>query len=259
MQKSVRRLFVWLVLVAFVFASEAQAAAIVESVTGDVKAGPSTNNLSAVAKDQKLDAGVTIVTGPKSVAVLGFDDGQKMVLAENTEFRITGYSFHKDEPKKDHFAFALLKGALRSITSLFTRRNPNAYALRIPQATIGIRGTDYMVALVNPAYLHVLGGNIGITTGAGFGSFGPPSYIQILGPNALPVTLPAVQLPPNVAQLFKQLAAFQITPGAAGVNAATIGAAGGPNPAWFIVPLVIGGALAGSGGGGGNNNTGTTK
>jgi hypothetical protein len=117
-----------------------------------------------------------------------------------------------------------------------------------------------MVALVNPAYLHVLGGNIGVTTGAGFGSFGPPTYIQVLGPNALPITIPVGQLPPNVAALFNQLGALTFAPGAGvGADGATAAAAGTFNPAWLIVPIVIGGALAGSGGGDGGGTTGTTK
>jgi hypothetical protein len=37
----------------------------------------------------------------------------------------------------------------------------------MPQATIGIRGADFMVVLVNPAYLPVLRGAVGVTNAAG--------------------------------------------------------------------------------------------
>jgi hypothetical protein len=250
----------WFALVALALAGQAQAAAIVESLTGEASAGPSLTRTTPIAKGQRIDSGNYVVTGAKSLVVLGFDDGQKMALAENTQFRITSYSFKQDEPKKDKFSFDLLKGALRAVTSLFARRNPNAYALRTPQATIGIRGTDFMVAVVNPAYVTIANGTVNITTAAGSVSFGAGSTVTVTVPGALPVSIPFSQLPPNVQAVFQQLQALALTGGTAGVNAteaASGGVSGGAAAA--AAAVAIGAAIAaGSGGDGGNGTSGTT-
>jgi hypothetical protein len=141
---------VWSVL----FSLSVFASPVVENANGDVKAGPSTKAATAVTAGQRVPPGSTVVTGAKSMVTLRFDDGQAVVLGENSEFKVTQYAFSKDQPKSDKFVFELLKGTMRSVSGLLTRRNPEAYSLRTPQATIGIRGTDFMVALVNPAFMR---------------------------------------------------------------------------------------------------------
>jgi len=259
MLRAYARGMLWFAFVALVLAGQAQAAAIVESLTGEASAGPSLTRTSPIAKGQRIDSGNYIVTGAKSLVVLGFDDGQKMVLAENTQFRITSYSFKQDEPKKDRFSFDLLKGALRAVTSLFARRNPNAYALRTPQATIGIRGTDFMVAVVNPAYVTIANGTVNITTGAGSVSFGAGSTVTVTLPGALPVSIPFSQLPPEVQAVFQQLQSIALSAGTAGADAtgaAEGGVSGGAAAA--AAAAAIGAAIAAGSGGDGGGTSGTT-
>jgi hypothetical protein len=243
----------WLAFVALLLAGRAQAAAIVETLTGEASAGPSLTRTAPIAKGQRIDSGNYIVTGAKSLVVLGFDDGQKMVLNENTQFRITSYSFKQDEPKKDRFSFDLLKGALRAVTSLFARRNPNAYAMRTPQATIGIRGTDFMLYTGSPGFGQVISGQIGATSSRGTAFFGPGSTFSMPSSNVLPFGIPPGSLPPNVLAMFQQMQALSLTVGGAGAGGAGAAAAGGLNPAWLIVPAVVGAAVAGGGGGGGSS------
>ena len=71
----------------------------------------------------------------------------------------------------------IMKGAMRSVSGLIGARSRNSFALRVPQATIGIRGTDFMVALVNPAYMSVLNGAIAATT---LSSAEPDGYTVML-------------------------------------------------------------------------------
>jgi hypothetical protein len=127
------------------------AAANVESVRGDVRAG----NAQLVLKD-RVTSGATVTTGAGAQVVLRFDDGQLVVLNENTLFRITEFRYREAEPRGDKAVFDLLRGALRVVTGLVSARNRENFQLRIPQATIGIRGTDFMVALVNPGFTNVL-------------------------------------------------------------------------------------------------------
>jgi len=130
------------------FFGQAQASAIVESMTGDVRAAQGQATPVAVARGQRINSGALISTGPKSQAVLRFDDGHLFVLNADTLFRIVNYSYDPQRPANDHSAFDLLKGALRSVTGLLGARNRQAFALRAPQATVGIRGTDFTVVIV---------------------------------------------------------------------------------------------------------------
>jgi hypothetical protein len=250
------------VLASLNVAGDVFAAAVVETVAGDVKAGPSAKAVTAVSKGQRIEQGTTVVTGPKGLVVLGFDDGQKMIVNENSQFRVVGYSFNQDEPKKDLFSFALLKGALRSVTSLFTRRNSNAYALRIPQATIGIRGTDFMVGLVNPAYMSVTVGSISATNAGGTAGFAAGSTVSVASANALAVTIPVSALPASVATAFSQLSSVAVGAGAlAGAGGGAESGAGGigaGGAAAAAALIAVGAALAGGGGDDDDGPSGTT-
>jgi len=144
---------------------------VFENVRGDVKAAQGAAAPASVAKNQRFVPGTTVLTGPGAQAIIRFDDGHAVVLNENSEFRVNQYSFDKDKPQSDNIALQLFKGAMRSVTGLIGTRNRQSFALLAPQATIGIRGTDFMLALVNPAYLSVIQGTIGVTNAAGLGSF----------------------------------------------------------------------------------------
>lgn len=127
--------------------SVAHADAIFESTTGDVRFAAEKAKPANATKGARVTTGSTITTGVTGQTVLRFDDGQAVVLNPNTEFKINNYRFNKADPKQDSVVFELLKGAMRSVSGLIGTRNAQAYALRTPTATIGIRGTDFMIAL----------------------------------------------------------------------------------------------------------------
>ncbi len=207
-----------------------------QSVTGDVRMSAGAAAPTSAARDQRVLAGTTVTTGPGSQAIIRLDDGHAIVLHENTEFRVNEFSFDKDKPQSDNIAFQLFKGAMRSVSGLLSTRSRTRVALYIPQATIGIRGTDFMVALVNPAYLSVLQGAIGATNAAGTAVFGVGATATIATSTALAVAIPAAALPASVAATFSQLGSVAI---AAGAGAATGAAAGG-----LTAPVIAGVAAA---------------
>src|SRR5882672_3766620 len=130
-------------------AAGAFAAGVVQSIEGDVRAGPIGKPVTVVTLDQRLASGTTVVTGPDAQVILRFDDGQRVVLGQSTHLRIVDFRYDEADPSMDRSVFGLLKGALRMVSGAIATRNRQAVALRTPQATIGIRGTDFMVALVN--------------------------------------------------------------------------------------------------------------
>ncbi len=232
-------------VVAFLFAAlfslSAHAAALIESLSGSVRTGASAAAATAASQNQRILPGAVVTTGAKSQTVLRFDDGQAIALGENTEFKVTAYSFARERPANDSFVFELLRGALRSVTGLVGQRNPQAYALRAPQATIGIRGTDFMVAVVNPAFLSVLSGSIAATNTAGSVTFGVGATGTIATSSTLAAAIPASALPASVAAQFSQLSGLSIT---AGAGAAPEAAAGGITGGAIAVGAAIAAGLA---------------
>ncbi len=195
---------------------------VFQSVSGDVKAATGLAAPASVAQNQRVAPGTIVTTGPGAQTVIRFDDGHTVVLSENTEFRVNQYSFDKDRPQGDNIALQLLKGAMRSVSGLIVSRTRNSFALIVPQATIGIRGTDFMVALVNPAYLSVLQGTIGVSNAAGTAAFSAGATATVASATTLATAIAASALPASVASAFSNLGSAVI--GAAGAGAG--GAAG---------------------------------
>ena len=230
-------------LLAAFSAAGAFAAAVVQSIQGDVRAGPIGKPVTGVTRDQRLASGTTVVTGPDAQVILRFDDGQQVVLNHSTHFRIVDFRYLEEDPTMDRSVFALLKGALRIVSGAIATRNRQAVALRTPQATIGIRGTDFMVALVNPAYISVLEGAVTATNAAGAVAFRAGSIGMVPASAELAGAIPASTLPAAAAAAFSNLSAAAVV-GAAGGAATGAGTAAGA--------LVAGAAAA-------NRSTSTTS
>jgi hypothetical protein len=153
--------------------------------------------------------------------VLRFDDGGQVILDQNTEFRIADFRYSAGS---DRSIFDLVKGALRVISGTVGRRSPESFQLRTPQMTIGVRGTDFMVAIVNPAYTSVLQGAIAATNAAGTVVFEQGTAGLIANSGTLPVAVSAAQIPAAANFAFTNLGNINL---AAGGGA--LGGAGGPS------------------------------
>ena len=207
----------------------AYANGVVQSMKGDVRAGPVGQTARTVAVDQRLTPGTAVLTGADAQVVLRFDDGQQVVLNQNTEFRIVDFRYDASDAKVDRTVFDLIKGALRMASGAIVGRNRQAVALRTPQATIGIRGTDFMVALVNPAYVSVLRGAVSVTNAAGTVALGAGTFGTVATSAALATAIPASALPAAASAAFSSMsaAAGVAAAGGASAGAAGTGAAGG--------------------------------
>src|SRR5688500_17136854 len=124
--------------------------AVVEGLKGTARMGA-----EPISMSQRIPDGSEINTGPDSRLVLAFDDGGQMVLEQNTRFRLVSFRYQAAAPAQDHAVFDLLKGALRVVTGALARRTPQVFAMRTPQFTLGVRGTDFMVAVLDSSYLNV--------------------------------------------------------------------------------------------------------
>jgi len=116
-------------------------AAYVHSMTGSATATTGSTQRALKIGDL-VESGTTISTGDKSSAVIKFEDGQVMALAERSSFRIVDYRYNKQRVSQSSAVFNLLQGGLRFISGVIGATNRNNFRMTAGTATIGIRGSD---------------------------------------------------------------------------------------------------------------------
>ncbi|HSC93811.1 MAG TPA: FecR family protein [Burkholderiales bacterium] len=168
----------WLIATAVVAAAaSAQAAEIIGRVlvaAGDVRAIRDGREIP-LQYTSPIEAGDRVRTGSASHAQIRLTDESIISLRPETEFAFTDYRYGGKEDGAERALFRLLKGGLRTITGLVGRRNHQNYRLETPTATIGIRGTHYVLVLCNQNCYNADGsrapdGLYGNTTGFSFGT-----------------------------------------------------------------------------------------
>lgn len=133
---------------AFALVVQAQDSAAVSATSGTVVVQKADGSIRTLAPGSMVQVGDVISTQPNSSARLKFTDGGELTVSSNSQFKIDSYRFNTATPQTDNLVMSLLKGGLRSITGLISRRgNQDAYRLQTATATIGIRGTDYLARL----------------------------------------------------------------------------------------------------------------
>src|SRR5688572_22194153 len=81
-------------------AAESGAQAYIHEFSGDVTATVGTAKPEPVKKSMHLLNNTTVTTGPKSYAVIKFEDGTVTLLKENTSFQIQDYTYNVKQPEK---------------------------------------------------------------------------------------------------------------------------------------------------------------
>lgn len=123
----------------------------VQHLSGTLHVQRPDGSVRLLSEKSQVLTGDVVSTERDSYAQIRLTDGGQITLRPNTQLRIEGYEFSENEPQKDNFVFALLKGGMRAVTGLIGKRaNRDAYRLRTATATVGIRGTDFNAIEVPP-------------------------------------------------------------------------------------------------------------
>ncbi|MCK9490888.1 MAG: FecR domain-containing protein [Sulfurimonas sp.] len=85
----------------------------------------------------------TITTDSRAKVQIIFEDETIISLGKNSKFSIKEYFF--EETKEPVAKFAMLKGAMRTITGKIGKVAPEKFSVEAKTATIGIRGTNFSV------------------------------------------------------------------------------------------------------------------
>jgi len=121
-----------------------QQAGTVKSVRGDVQLLGANGTPRVAASGDVLSPIDRILTGPDSAASVVLRDGTTMVVGPSS--RLDVKEFHFDATTQDGgLLVSLLRGSMRMITGLIGKSHPDAVRVETQTATIGIRGTDFIV------------------------------------------------------------------------------------------------------------------
>lgn len=120
-------------------AAQAADAASVLSVNGASTVQRTGSAARILGAGDTLTARDVISVGADSYTMLEFSDQTRVTLRPGTVFRIDAYS----EGTTESMILGLVKGGLRAVTGLFSKRNRDAVKITTATATIGIRGTEF--------------------------------------------------------------------------------------------------------------------
>jgi len=247
---SLLRPVVLVLAVALLASAEARAEGTISYVSGEVR-----DSGAPVVQGQRVITGSVISTGDGARAHLKFSDGLVVMLDQNTTFRVADYQYDANDARGNRAQFDLTNGAVRLITGEIGRRSPNAVALRTTHAAFSAQGTDYMVALVNPAYLSVVSGSVAVRNTGGAVLFSQGSYGEVANAESVGVAIREQDVPAAARSAFLRLLEAQK---AAAAIPASEAASSGFDTSTLIL-LGVGAAVLGMAGGGGGGSSSATS
>lgn len=106
----------------------------------------------ALAVGGLLESG-DVISVAKGTMTVKFEDGQIVVLQENSRFAIEKYDYNKQKVAESSVVMSLLSGGMRFITGVIGGTRKDAIAMKAGTATIGIRGTDLAINIAGVNYV----------------------------------------------------------------------------------------------------------
>jgi hypothetical protein len=93
-----------------------------------------------------VEAGDRISTGPGGYAGITLRDDTLLTMGPNSSFVLDKFQF---DPKTDsgNYLVSMFRGVFMVVSGLIARQSPESVEFRTPTATIGIRGTEFIVEL----------------------------------------------------------------------------------------------------------------
>ena len=136
----------------------------------------------------KILYGDTIIVNSKSNAQILFLDETVMTVGENTELTIDDFIY---DPKTNdgNFVTNIKSGIVKTISGKISEKNPDNLEIKIPNGSLGVRGTEFLVSsndnnestilLLGPGPENKLGmvpGNIQVTDGTSITNITNPGF-----------------------------------------------------------------------------------
>lgn len=125
-------------------AEKAEQAGIVKATRGDVVLQSSAGATHAATAGDQIAPSDRIVTGANSGASVVLRDGTALVVGPSSRLDLKTFSFDATT-HSGSMLVSLFKGSMRMVTGLIGKRQPDAVQISTRTATVGIRGTDFIV------------------------------------------------------------------------------------------------------------------
>ena len=122
------------------------------SVIPDAEALRAAAQVRILMPDQPVFMGDRVKTGPRGEAQLLFSDETRLVVGPESSLLVERYLL-KGDNTVSNFTVNALRGSFRFITGDSPK---NAYAIKTPTATIGVRGTQFDLAIGASGETHLV-------------------------------------------------------------------------------------------------------
>ncbi len=127
------------------YSAPTTAVAFISTVSGEVFLVSSQSTLQA-APNMKIFQGDTIKTGTAGGVGLIFDDDTVASLGPDSEIVVESFLFNPVDNELS-FVTKLIKGTFCFITGQIAKLAPKAVMFETPEATLGVRGTKFLVKI----------------------------------------------------------------------------------------------------------------
>lgn len=168
-------------LAACSLALAAQVAGTVVNLSGPLMVRKADGSTKVLAVKSEVEQGDTLVSEKNTYAQIKFIDNSEVTLKPGTTFKVEAFAYDSARPQADNASFTLVKGGLRSITGLLGKRNRDKFEMKTPTATIGIRGTTFVVQFIdNTVQPQNVPPRPGTAGPPGTGPLAPGLHVQVL-------------------------------------------------------------------------------
>ena len=119
------------------------------NILGTAKIQKRTGQVAPAIRGDILYEGDTIWAEGGSNVQIRMVDGAMVWVRANSELKIEGYKSTDHGAAKNESSLRLLSGSMRTVTGLIGKKTPDNYRLSTPNATIGVRGTEFDAVYVS--------------------------------------------------------------------------------------------------------------
>jgi len=124
----------------------AQEAGKIMRVTGKAMVISASNQIKEATKDDVINAGDTITSSKESQVLIRMKDNSSLLVRADSKIKITAFQF--ENKPTDNAKTTVIAGTLRAVSGSIGKGQPDNVKYEAGTATIGIRGTDIEVAIV---------------------------------------------------------------------------------------------------------------
>ncbi len=123
---------------------------------GQIKVAKGTVHVERDGKRQPAEVGMAVrqsdilITGADGSAGVTFSDNSLLSTGPNSVLVVDHYTFDSTT-HAGKFDASLKKGTLAVVSGKIVKQSPGAMRVRTPAAIMGVRGTDFMVQVDEPA------------------------------------------------------------------------------------------------------------